>query len=350
MKTIRAADAMPTGQRVITMDRSCQEDETVRYEPEQARAIARKAVAAAGASDDIAKSLADAVVSAELAGNRAVGFAHLPDYLDGFVKGRIARDAQPDISSPAPSVLRSDARGGIAQLGFDRGFDEFVARTDTHGVAVFVQSNSFTVGELGYYTRRLAEAGLVALATCNASALMTTVESRQAVYGTNPLSFAAPLENARPFVLDQASSATAFVNIRRAAERGESIPDGWAVDASGNPTTDAREAVKGLLLAFGGARGANIALVTEILAAGMTGANWSMDAPSFAEGDQSPGVGLFIVAFKPELCAPGFRTRLAAHIDRLAAAGVRIPGSHVTVREIDVAPSVMAAVEEFRRT
>lgn len=320
----------------------------MKYEIEDARAIARQAVLAAGASDDIAISLANAVVSAELAGSRSVGFAHLVDYLDGFVKGRIERKAEPEIIFPAASVIRIDAKGGIAQLGFDRVFGELVARANAQGVAVCVQYNSFTVGELGYYTRRLAEAGLVAFATCNATAQMGTVESRKAVYGTNPLSFAAPMGSGKPLVVDQASSATAFVNVRQAAERGESIPEGWAVDAQGNPTTDAREAVQGLLLAFGGARGANIALIMEIMAAGMTGANWSMDAPHFAQGSQSPGVGLFIVAYKPELLAPGFQARLASHIDRLAAAGVRIPGSHITASEVDVPPAVMAAVQGFK--
>lgn len=317
------------------------------HDTEAARAIARRALLRAGASEAVAASLADATIAAELAGNRAVGFAHLPDYLDGLAKGRIAGDAEPAIEFPALASIRVDARGGIAQLGFDLALDEFVHRTTVYGTTVFAQFNSFTVGELGYYTRRLAQAGLVALATCNANALMTTLESGRAVYGTNPLSFAAPLAGKKPLVLDQASSATAFVNIRNAAQRGESIPQGWALDAQGKPTTDASAAVHGLLLAFGGARGANIALVTEILAAGLTGANWSMDAPSFAQGTQSPRVGLFITAFKPEVLNPDFQGRLAAQIDRLAAAGVRIPGSHITTSQVNVPPEVMAQVENF---
>lgn len=319
----------------------------MRYETEEAREIARRAVVNAGASEAIARSLADAVIAAEWAGNRAVGFAHLPDYLDGFTKGRIDGKAEPDISFPAPAVIRVDAGSGIAQLGFDRAFEQIVQRANTCGLATFLQANSFTVGELGYYTRRLAEAGLVALATCNANALMTTLESRKAVFGTNPVSFAAPVAGDKPFVIDQASSATAFVNIRKAAESGEPIPEGWAVDAAGNPTTDAREAVKGLLLAFGGARGANIAFMLEILAAGLTGANWSMDAPSFSEGNEPPNVGLFVVAFKADLLAPGFASRLSTQIARLAAQGVRIPGSHINVTELDIDSSLMAKIEGF---
>jgi (2R)-3-sulfolactate dehydrogenase (NADP+) len=293
----------------------------------------------------VAVSLAKAVLAAELAGKRSVGFEHLLDYLDGFAKGRIAGAAKPEISFPAPALIRVDAKGGIAQLGFDRAFDDIVERATRHGVALFAQTNSYTVGELGYYTRRLAESGLVSLAACNASAQMTTLESRKAVFGTNPISLAAPMEGRKPLVIDQSSSATAFVNVRRAAEQAEAIPAGWAIDAAGTPTTDAREAVRGLLLAFGGMRGANIALIVEILAAGLTGANWSMDAPSFSNGTESPGIGLFIVAIKPDLLAPGFAARLSAQIERLAAQGVRIPGSHIHVTELELPESLVALIE-----
>ncbi|WP_321574310.1 Ldh family oxidoreductase [Paraburkholderia franconis] len=324
-------------------------DETMRYESEVARQIAYEAITTAGANEAIAHSLTEAVISAELAGSKAVGFAHLPDYLDGFVKGRIALNAEPQVTFPAQAAVRVDAQRGIAQLAYDRVFDEVVERAKTYGVVALAISNSFTVGELGYYTRRLAEAGLVALGTCNATAQMTTLESGKAIYGTNPVSFAAPVANDRPLVIDQASSATAFVNVRRAAEAGETLAEGWAVDEQGAPTTDAKAAIKGLLLAFGGARGANIAMMMEILAAGMTGANWSMDAPHYAEGSETPGVGLFLVALKADVFAEGFEARIATQIDRLAQAGVRIPGSHIKVREIDVPDDVMERVRSFGR-
>jgi (2R)-3-sulfolactate dehydrogenase (NADP+) len=307
--------------------------------------LARKAALNAGASDAIAVSLANATVSAETAGHRAVGFAHLTDYLDGLRHGRIARDGEPVITFPAAAMIEVDAKQGIAQLGFDRAFDELVERVNRYGVTVFSQSNSYSVGELGYYTRRLAQAGLVALASANANAQMTTMESRQAVFGTNPLSFAAPLAEGKPFVIDQSSSATAFVNVRRAADHNEPIPEGWAIDAHGNPTTEAREAVNGLLLAFGGYRGANIALMNEILCAGLTGGNWSMDAPSFSEGDACPAVGLFVIAIKPDLVVKDFRARLQTQIERLASKGVRLPGSRVESVSIEISDSLFAALQ-----
>ena len=319
----------------------------MRLDTQEALSIARQAIRATGANDAIATSLADATVSAEWAGSRAVGFAHLPDYLDGFVRGRISKSAEPTITSPAPALTQVDAHGGIAQLGFDRAFDRIVERANTFGVTVFAQVNNFTVGELGYYPRRLAQKGLVALAVTNATAQMTTLESRKPVYGTNPMSFAAPRSGGKPFVVDQATSATAFVNVRQAAERGEAIPEGWAVDAHGEPTTDARKAVEGLLLAFGGARGANLALMIEIMAAGMTGGNWSMDAPSYASGSDCPAVGLFVIAIKPDLLVPNFVDRLSEQIERLAEQGVRIPGSHLNITELDVPDELLARVRAF---
>ena len=95
------------------------------------------------------------------------------------------------------------------------------------------------------------------------------------------MAFAAPVADGPPLVIDQSSSATAFVNIRKAADEGREIPEGWALDATGHSTTDPVQAMKGALLAFGGARGANIALMVEVLAAGLSGANWSLDAPFF---------------------------------------------------------------------
>lgn len=322
----------------------------MRYTVETAREMARRAVVSAGASDAVATSLADATVAAELSGRSTVGFSHLLDYLDGFVAGRIAGTVQPDLSFPTPVLIKANARGGIAQLGFDLAFDELRTRISAYGIAAFAQENSYTAGELGYYTRRLADAGLVALAVSNGPALMTASGNSEAVYGTNPLSFAAPVENRVPLVVDQASSATAFVNIRQAAEKKAKIPEGWAVDADGNSTTEATEALKGVLLAFGGARGANIALLVEILAAGLTGANWSLDAPSFAVGSESPGVGLLIVGLKPDFLTPDFPARLASQIERLAAKGIHIPGRNHASGEIDLPTSLVAAIEGYRKS
>jgi len=300
--------------------------ETQRFTREEALALARRACRGAGASEAAAVSLAEATVSAEACGQSSVGFAHLVDYLTSFVEGRINGTAEPVISFPASALVQVDARGGIAQLGFDRAFGELSGRARRQGVAIFAQRNSYSTGELGYYVRRLAVADLLGLAMSNGPALMAPPGVKQAVYCTNPIAFAAPGQNRPSLLLDQASSATAFVKIREAAARGEALPEGWAIDADGAPTTDPASALKGLLLTFGGARGANIALMVEMMAAGLTGANWSLDAPNFDSGHRSPGAGLLVIAVAPQLFDQSFVTRVQRHLQHLARLGVHVPG------------------------
>lgn len=323
----------PASEVVLTLERNA------------AWALARDACLAAGASTAVAQSLSDAVISAEWAGRPLMGLSHLRDYLAGFASNRIAAAVEPELDDPALALIRSDAKGGIAQLGFDRAFEELCRRAGLYGLAVFSQHNSYTTGEVGYYVRRLAESGLVAIAATNGPALMAAGRSGEPVYCTNPLAFAAPVAREPPLVIDQASSATAFINIWQAAERGESIPEGWAVDAEGRPTTDARKAVKGALLAFGGARGNNIALMVEVLAAGISGANWSLDAPGFMAGDRSPGAGLFVLALKPDLLEPGFADRLREQLARLEGKGVHVPGRRRVGETIAVPRAVVEALE-----
>ena len=138
-----------------------------RFDRQSAIELAYAASRGAGAGEASARSLAEATVSAELHGKGSAGFQHLPDYLAAFAAGRIVGAAEPELSYPSAALIQSDARGGIAQLGFDRAFDELCRRCAAQGVAAFAQRNSFTTGELGYYVRRLAERGLVALAATN---------------------------------------------------------------------------------------------------------------------------------------------------------------------------------------
>jgi (2R)-3-sulfolactate dehydrogenase (NADP+) len=307
--------------------------------------LAERACRAAGASEDVARSLALATVSAEALGKSGIGFAHLVDYLAAFREGRIDGRADPVVTSAAPAAIHCDARGGIAQLGFDRVFDDLCRRAETFGLALFAQSASYTTGELGYYPRRLAEAGLAAFAATSGPALITVAGAKTPVYCTNPLAFAAALDDGPPLLIDQASSATAFVELRRYADRGEALPPGWAVDAEGLPTTDPTAAMRGALLAFGGARGANIALMVEVMAAGLAGANWALDAPSFTKGDRSPGAGLLVIAIAPALLAPDFGRRLRLQLERLAKLGVHIPGRRVAATEIELPDTLVAEIE-----
>jgi (2R)-3-sulfolactate dehydrogenase (NADP+) len=323
-------------------------DKLVRIPVEQARAIATAACVAAGADPAMTQSLVEATLSAAQFGRHTLGFPHLLDYLAGIREGRIRGDARPSITYPLPAVIASDAMGGIAQLGFDLAFADLCSRARSLGIAIFMQRNSFTTGELGYYVRRLALDGLIGLAVNNGPVLMAAAPGQPRVYCTNPMAFAAPMPGGqRPLVIDQASSATAFLNLKKAAAEGRTIPEGWAIDRAGRPTTDAKAAVEGALLPFGGYKGANIALLVEILSAGLSGASWSMDARPYASGDQCPDCGLTVVAVSaPET---RFSARLAAQLRRLQGQGVSIPSQREAVASDEEIDSVLIAERLMRQ-
>jgi len=330
-------------------------DATIRMTVEQARELALEACLGAGASMAMARSLLEATLSAMQFGRPELGFPHLLDYLAALDSGRIKGDARPRITYPLPSLIESDAAGGIAQLGFDQAFADLCGRAQTLGIAMFTQRNSFTTGELGYYVRRLALAGLVSFAVTNGPALMAVAAGRSPVYCTNPLAFGSPMpaSNDRPLVIDQASSVTAFVNVMRAAAEHAAIPEDWAIDASGRPTTDAQAAVTGALLPFGGYKGANIALLVEIMSAGLSQASWSLDAASFTSGHETPDAGLTVIAIAP--IDGDFRERLGKHIRRLQAHGVSIPSQRRAAHpgampdSIELAESIVRRVEAYRK-
>ncbi|CAO1659923.1 MULTISPECIES: Ldh family oxidoreductase [Salinicola] len=293
----------------------------------EAQNLAEQACLAAGANQATARSLAKATISAALFGRPGVGFPHLLDYLASFRAGRINGNAEPKPASPLPAIIHSNADGGIAQLGFDLAAPTIIERTRELGVAIFTQGNSYTTGELGYYVRRLALDGLIAFAVSNSPAVVAGSPGGKVVFGTNPMAFAAPLSDATaPLVIDQASSATAFVNLAKAAEEGREIPAGWAIDETGSVTTDAAAGLRGALLAFGGAKGANVALMVECLAAGLSGASWSLDMPDFQNGDRVIDAGLTIVAIQPTVLDAGFSARLSQQLDRIAERGAYVPG------------------------
>jgi (2R)-3-sulfolactate dehydrogenase (NADP+) len=325
--------------------------DTIHLAMDEATRLCERAALAAGANQEAAASLARSVVAAEARGRTVVGLSHFLDYLEALRAGRIDGKAEPAITRPALTLYQSDARGGLAHTGFDRVCDAVAKTARLFGVAIFVQKNAYTCGELGYFTGRLAGEGLVSFAATNGPALVAGAGSTKPVYCTNPMSFAAPVEGGTPLVIDQSSSATAFVSVRKAAEEGREIPAGWALDAGGRPTIDPAAAMKGALLTFGGNRGANIALMVEVLAAGLSGANWSLDAPSISEGYESPGTGLFVLAIEPKYIAPDFAARLHEQLDRLAFDyRVHIPGvSRGKAGKLAKALGIDVSAETLRR-
>jgi Malate/L-lactate dehydrogenase/NAD(P)-binding Rossmann-like domain len=172
-------------------------------------------------------------------------------------------------------------------------------------------------------------------------ALLAAEPGAGRVFGTNPLAYFVARAQRAPFTVDQASSSTAIVSVRDAAAQGALLPEGWAVDADGRPTTDPEAALAGALLPFGGYKGANIALLVELLSS-MAGGRWSVDAPPWDSGSRSPSLGMFVLAVDHSAVGRGFPARAEEHLERLAGSGVRLPGwsSHRAARCSERLPGV----------
>lgn len=323
-----------------------QQPNTVTISADELQDLCESAVLAAGGSEPMAQSLAAATVAAERRGKTQVGSAHLLDYLDALETDRINGAARPVLTSRLPAALHVDADEGTAQLAFAEVADQFTSAAEELGVAVMTLTNSYTAGELGHYAEILAQRGLLALVASNSPALMSIFGAEAPVTGTNPLAFAVPHPEA-PRFFDQASSATAWVNIREAATRGEEIPLGQAIGPDGSPTTDANAALAGSLLPFGGFKGGNIALMIELLA-NLGGGRFSLDAPSHATGDANPGIGLTAIAISPAAFDPGYIDRIADHLDRLNRAFGTDFGRKRNLKVIELPAEVYTALAQRR--
>jgi len=185
------------------------------------------------------------------------------------------------------------------------------------GVGVAGVRRSSHAGVTGLFVEELAQQGLVAMMFVNTPAAIAPWGGSQALYGTNPIAFAAPVPEAEPPVIDLSVRKVACGKILAASQKGEPILEGWAFDAEGRPVTDAKAALCGTMAPLGEAKGAALALMVEIFAAGVTGANYASEASSFFTADgPAPGTGQLLLALDP--AALGGAAALAAEIEALA--------------------------------
>ena len=190
-------------------------------------------------------------------------------------------------------------------------------------------SRSHHCGAAGHHAEALARGGRVGLLFANTPKAIAPWGGSQGVFGTNPIAFAVPRTGHPPLVIDLSLSKVARGKIMVAEQEGTSIPEGWALDARGRPTTDPKAAMQGTMLPMGDAKGAALVLMVEILSAALTGAHFGFEASSFFTSDgESPGVGQFLIAMAPEpLSAESFFSRLEVLLTAiLQQRNTRLPG------------------------
>ncbi len=290
--------------------------------------IARACLMASGATALQAEPVARSIRDAEAEGTRGIGLGYLPWYCGHLRVAKIAGAAIPHVTQPAPGTVLVDAADGFAHPAYEAGEPLLIAAAQAQGIALMGISNAYACGVLGYFTGRLAAKGLLALMFANASATMAPWGGRTPFFGTNPWSMAAPRDGA-PLIMDSSSSATAFVNLATAARTGAPIPAHWALDSEGRPTTDAAAGMAGSIAPSGEHKGSALALMVEVLAAGLTGAHFSYAASSLGDDlGGPPRLGQTIIAIRADsLGQTGVTARIETLLGEMGAQeGVRIPG------------------------
>lgn len=268
-----------------------------------------------------AELVADSLTQADLWGHQSHGVLRLPWYVERIRQGAMTAVSAPETLVDTGALLLLDGRDGIGQVLTERARVEAVTRARTHGVGAVGVRNSNHFGTAMYFTRRAAADGCVAMLTTNASPAMAPWGGREKVIGTNPWSIAAPYGDTAVAV-DIANTAVARGKIYLARQRGEEIPDNWALSPDGGTTTNAAEAVHGVILPMAGHKGYAIAFMMDILSGVLTGSKSGKGVHGPYEADKSSGCGHMFLAIDVEtLGSPQeFRARVEGLIEEVKAA------------------------------
>ena len=301
-----------------------------RLAPAALRDLVEAGLRRAGASAEMAAATAHALVEAEAQGLGSHGVARVPQYAAHLKNGRAVGDAAASVIRSRGGAALVDAAGGLAFPACALAVAEAIRRAREFGVSFVGVTNSHHFGVAAYHLVPVGAAAMVGLALGNSPAAMAVAGGRRPLLGTNPIAAIFPRKNGAALTIDLSLSQVARGKVMIAAKEGRPIPTGWALDADGQPTTDAKAALAGSMVAMGGAKGATLALVVELLACALTGAAMGFEADSFLvdEGNR-PGVGQAFLVIDPAALAgmPTYLERVEAMIAAMEKdPNVRLPG------------------------
>ncbi|MFD2178920.1 Ldh family oxidoreductase [Veronia pacifica] len=305
--------------------------------------VCKTALEKHGATPWIAESVAHAVAKNESRRNRICGLYYLQSYCQQLVSGRVSKDAEPVITLPKPGFVKVDAKYGFAQPAFSRALPSFIDAVQDNGIAALAIGHSHTCTSLGYFTEQLARKGFIAIGFTNSSPIVAPPGGKIRTIGTNPVAFSVPDGDGNiAMQFDQSTTVVALGKITMAKEAGEKIPEGWALDEHGNPTTEPEKALAGSLVSAGGYKGWGFGLMAELLTAGLTGSIASQFVkPLKATQGEPHDLGQFFLAIDPEN-SDVFFERFGQVADLVAQdEGTRLPGQSLKdLSEVDVPDSL----------
>ena len=283
-----------------------EQTEIVTLHADVARAFAAAVIAAEGVPQGDAETTARCLVRADLRGVDTHGIVRLPGYLDRVAKGLVTAAPRLEPRRVAPAVAHLDGQDGLGFVVATRATDEAMAIATEMGIGLVGVSRSTHFGMAATYLLQAAEKGFAALVFTNASPAMPPWGGRREMLGTSPFGAAFPSPHGTPFVLDMAPSVAARGKIRKALREGRDIPEGYALDENGRPTTDPAAALRGVVLPIGGPKGAGLSLLMDVLCGVMTGAAFAGGVrDQYKTSDQPQNVGHFMLAIRPDLFMGG---------------------------------------------
>lgn len=281
-----------------------------------------------------AMSLARRIYQAEYAGIASHGLAMLPRYHDAAKSGRANLTPVPKASARKPGFLVVDCDNGFAPYGLDETAAAFIEMARRQGVAALVTQNALHLSALGPDILQFAEQGLIAIAMSGTAPWVVPQGGHRAILGTNPVAFTCPRKGDAPILWDQASSVVSVSDVRLAQRQGKHLHSEAGLDRQGNPTTDPDEILaSGALLPFGGHKGTAIALMVELLTAGLSGGIFSSHYNAAKDGPVNPA-GQFYLAIDPSTVSEGFLDHIQSFVEEFDGNGnARIPGDGRLARQ-----------------
>src|SRR5258706_10221113 len=323
--------------------------------------LAVTALRRAGANDRMAEAAARHLVHAEEEGLPTHGMSRVPFYCAMLRKGRADGAAEPKMLAERGGACLIDNRDGLPYVSAAWAVEEVIQRARRNGIAFAGITNSAHVGVLGIHLEPVAREGLVGFAFTNSPAAIPPWGGKKALFGTNPVAAVFPRRNRQPIVIDLALTTVVRGKIMMAMRKGERIPEGWALDRNGRPTTDPKEALEhGSLYPIGGSKGAMLALMFELLCASLTGSAIGPEADSFfSEEGNKPRIGQAFIALDPGALAG--RAKYLERVETvvrtmLADPEVRLPGARRFAAEvsakkgIEVPDEILAQIEKLCTT
>ena len=307
-----------------------------------------------GTSSEVAKVLAYNCASAQRDGSHSHGVFRIAGYLSSLASGWVNGQAVPKVEDAASGFVRVDAGGGFAQPALAAARSLLIEKARSAGIAVLAIRNSHHFAALWPDVEPFADEGLVALSVVNSMTCVVPHGAQRPLFGTNPIAFAAPRAGGDPIVFDLATSAIAHGDVQIAKRQGQQLPPGMGVDREGQPTCDPAAILDGgALLPFGGHKGSALSMMVELLAAALTGGNFSFEFDwSQHPGAQTPWTGQLLIVIDPSHLGGGrFAQRSGELVRQMQAVGLeRMPGDRrYRTRAKSLEHGIPLAVAELAR-